>query len=110
MKRLSLDNLPRYVLFAFITATVGIALVAVSSGWRPHRNWSGVVLPLLFGALLAAIALACVVSGNTLMHHYRTGTVRRESSPATFWWIVTFHILISVGLFILGAVRWAALR
>jgi hypothetical protein len=46
-----------------------------------------------------------VVSGNTLMHHYRTGTVQRLTDPIWFWCIVGVQSLIAVDLLVVGCVN-----
>ena len=70
----------------------------------------GVVLPLYFAALLAALTLSFVISGNTLMHHYRTGTVQRATAPIWFWSIVIVQALIAFGLAVVGSVNWSAMH
>jgi hypothetical protein len=115
MDPLTLRRLPRRVFFAFISVAVIGAIVAIatfSAGLVPPRETAGlswVILPLYLGALLAALALSFVVSGNTLMHHYRTGTVQRATSPAWFRWIVTVQSLIAVVLLVIGCVQWSKL-
>lgn len=102
---------PRCVFFAFIGVTVVGVIVAfafgLSSGWvPPPRESAGVILPLYFAVLLAVLALTFVVSGNTLMHHYRTGTVQRATEPVWFWRIVTAQLVIAAVLFIIGCIQW----
>jgi len=90
------SRLPRRVFFAFVGATVLAALSAVcyslATGWLPARSFAAtytrVVLPGYFALLIATLTLSYLLSGNTLMHHYSTGTVQRDSSPSWFWWIV----------------------
>jgi hypothetical protein len=105
------SRLPRRVLFALIGVTVVDAVVVfaygVSSGWVPPRESAGVVLPLYFAMLLAALTLSFVISGNTLMHHYRTGTVQRATDPGWFWWIVSVQSIIGAVLFVIGCVQWS---
>jgi hypothetical protein len=109
--------LPRRVFFGFIATTVVgvIALVAysIASGWVPRRFFasthSAVLLPLYFATLVAVVTLSFVISGNTLMHHYRTGTVRRATSPAWFWSIVIVQTLVALGLAVVGFVNWSGL-
>ena len=72
------------------------------SGFLPPRSWGTVVLPLYFATLLLVLALAYLVSGDTLMHHYRTGTIQRESSPTTFWCIVVVQLGLAAVLFVIG--------
>jgi hypothetical protein len=107
------SRLPRRVLFALIAITVTGVIVAfaatLSSGWTPSHESAVVVLPLYFATLLAALALSFVVSGNTLMHHYRTGTVQRATDPGWFWCIVTVQSLIAAALLILGCMQWSKL-
>jgi hypothetical protein len=77
------SRLPRRVLFALIGVTVVGAIVVfaygVLSGWVPPRESAGVVLPLYFAMLLGALTLSFVICGNTLMYHYRSGTVQRAT-------------------------------
>ncbi len=54
--------------------------------------------------------LSYVASGNTLMHHYRTGTVQRDSSPTWFWWIVVVQGLTAVALAVIAHVGWRSLH
>ena len=110
MRDTSLFRLPRLALFAFVAVTLIAALAAMLAGWLPSRRWAGVVLSLYFAGFLATMALACILSGNTLMHHYRTGTVQRRHSPGTFWSIVAVHLLLAVVLAIVGGVLWAGMR
>ena len=112
------SRLPRRVLFGFVGTTVAgvIAIVAYSlaSGWVPPRSfagaYTGVVLPVYFAALLGALTLSFVISGNTLMHHYSTGTVQRATSPEWFWTIVIVQALIAFGLAVVGYVNWSAMH
>jgi hypothetical protein len=107
------SRLPRRVLFALIGVTVVGALVVfaygVLSGWVPPRESAGVVLPLYFAMLLAALTLSFVISGNTLMHHYRTGTVQRATDPTWFWWIISVQFVIAAVLVVIGCVQWSKL-
>ena len=102
------------MLFAFVGVTVFGAIVAfaygLSSGWSPPRESAGVVLPLYFAVLLAALALSFVISGNTLMHHYRTGTVQRATDPVWFWWIIAVQSSIAAALFVVGCVQWSRIH
>jgi hypothetical protein len=115
MDPLTLHRLPRRVFFAFVSAAVIGVIVAIaifSAGFVPPRETAGliwVILPLYLGVLLAALALSFVVSGNTLMHHYRTGTVQRATEPTWFWWIVKVQSLIAVVLLVIGCVQWIRL-
>jgi len=68
------------------------------------------VLPVYFAALLGALTLSFVISGNTLMHHYSTGTVQRATSPEWFWTIVIVQALIAFGLAVVGYVNWSAMH
>lgn len=78
---------PRVVLTVFILITLLCAaagiLASIRSGWVPARNISGIVLPLYFGALLVVLSVTFVLSGDTLIHHYRTDTVQRASQPGS---------------------------
>ena len=65
----------------------------------------GIVLPLYFALLLAALTLSFVISGDTLMHHYRTRTVQRDADPVWFWCIVAVQSLIALGLLVVGCVN-----
>jgi uncharacterized membrane protein len=105
MNQTSLSRLPRRVLFALVIITVVAAIAGMLSGFLPPRSWGTFVLPLYFATLLLVLALAYLVSGNTLMHHYRTGTIQRESSPTTFWCIVLAHLGLAAALFIFGFTR-----
>jgi hypothetical protein len=107
------SRLPRRVFFALIAVTLIGVLVAFAttlfSGWTPSHESGVVVLPFYFGILLAALVLSFVVSGNTLMHHYRTGTVQRATDPGWFWGIVTVQSLIAAALLIFGCAQWSKL-
>jgi len=100
------SRLPRRVFFGFVGATVavvlGVVAYSVTTGWVPARSFAGiysrVLLPAYFAALVGTLTLSYVVSGNTLMHHYRTGTVQRGTSPAWFWWIIIVQTLIALAL------------
>lgn len=113
---MNLHRLPYYVLFAFISLVVVAAIVMVaifSSGSVPPRESSGyiwVILPLTLGVFLVAMNLSFVISGNTLMHHYRTGTVQRATDPTWFWRIVTVQSLIAAVLLIVGGLQWHRLH
>jgi len=80
------------------------------SGVVPPRSWGSFVLPLYFATLLLVLALAYLVSGNTLMHHYHTGTIQRESSPTTFWCIVFVQLTLAAVLFIFGFMQLGPAR
>jgi hypothetical protein len=101
------------VFFACIGVTVVGVVIAfafsLSSGRAPPREAAGVILPLYFAALLAVLALTFVISGNTLMHHYRTGTVQRATDPVWFWCIVAVQSVIAAVLFIIGCIQWGKL-
>jgi ABC-type spermidine/putrescine transport system permease subunit II len=83
---------------------------AVSSGWNPPRAWSAFILPFYFAGLLAVLTLSFVISGNTLMLHFRTGTVQRDTSPQRFWSIVAVQSLIAALLFVIGYINWRSFR
>ena len=104
------SRLPRRVLFSFIGLTVvGLAAAftySTQTGWVPPRAWSSFVLPFYFASLLAALTLSFIASGNTLMHHFRTGTVQRASDPVWFWSIVTAQIVIAATLVVIGYLNW----
>jgi uncharacterized membrane protein len=105
MNRESLVRLPRRVLVALVAITVVAAIAAMASGFLPPRSWSSFVLPLYLAGLLLALTLAYVVSGNTLMHHHRTGTVRRDSSPAAFRSIVLVQLGLAAALLVFGFIQ-----
>lgn len=108
------SRLPRRVLFAFVGLSVLLVAAgfaySIGSGWAPPRAWSGFVLPLYFAALLAALTLSFIVSGNTLMHNIRTGTVQRASDPLWFWSIVTAQSTAAAILAVVGYLKWRSLR
>ena len=101
------------MLAVFVGVTVVVAVVAfvIGShfGWAPRRELAGVILPIYFAVLLLVLTLSFVISGNTLMHHYRTGTVQRATDPALFWRIVTAQLVIAGLLFFFGFVSWSNL-
>lgn len=105
--------LPRRVFFAFIGVTaiamIGAFAFTVVSGWVPPRESAAIVLPLYFAVLLSVLALSFVVSGNTLMHHHRTGTIQRDTDPVSFWWIVGVQVAVAAILLVVGCVQWAGL-
>jgi hypothetical protein len=107
------SRLPRRVLLASVGATVVCALGAfvldLSSGWVPPRESAAVVLPIYLALVLAALTLSFVISGNTLMHHYRTGTVQRATDPVWFWRIVIVQSVIAGSLFVFGLAQWGKL-
>jgi hypothetical protein len=102
------------VLAVFVGVTVVAAVIAFaigsSLGWAPPRAAAGVILPIYFAVLLAVLTLSFVISGNTLMHHYRTGTVQRATDPVWFWRIVTAQSVIAGLLFFFGLVSWSNLN
>ena len=110
----SRNLLPRRVLAAFVGITIVVAVVAfvVGSylGWAPPREYAGVILPIYFAVFLAVLTLSFVISGNTLMHHYRTGTVHRGTDPVWFWRIVTAQSVIAGLLLFFGFVSWSNLH
>jgi|BarGraIncu00222A_1022003.scaffolds.fasta_scaffold448913_1 hypothetical protein len=113
---MNLHRLPHYVLYAYISVVVVAVLVIIaifSSGSIPPRESSGyiwVILPLALGVFLLVMTFSFVISGNTLMHHYRTGTVQRATDPTWFWWIVKVQSLIAVVLLVIGTVQWFKLH
>jgi len=112
------SRLPRRVLFGFVGITVAAVLAIVSyslaSGWVPARSfagaYTGVVLPVYFAMFLGALTLSFVISGNTLMHHFSTGTVQRATSPRWFWCIVVVQALIAFGLAVVGYANWSVMH
>ena len=102
------------MLAVFVGVTVVVAVVAFAIGsyfgWAPPRKFAGVILPIYFAVLLAALTLSFVISGNTLMHHYRTGTVQRATDPVWFWRIVTVQSIITGLLLFFGLVSWSRLN
>jgi hypothetical protein len=103
-------KLPWYALFAYIGATMVAAVAGMVSGWVPRRELSGVVMPLYFGTFLAMMALAYCLSGNTVLHHHRTGTIQRANNPTTFRVVVFVHVGLSFILIAMGVVRWMGSR
>ena len=102
-----LSHLPWYVLYVIVAAAAVAIAVSATFGWLPRdRDFGFTVVIIFLGILLAALALASILSGNTLMHHFRTGTVQRDTSPVTFWCIVIGHIVVAVFLLYLGFARW----
>jgi hypothetical protein len=107
------SRLPRRVFFTLIAITLLAVAAAVAyaavSGWIPPRSfagaYTGIFLPLYFAAFLAILTVSFVISGNTLMYHFRTGTVQRATDPAWFWWIVGVQSLIAVVLLIVASVN-----
>ena len=113
---MKLHRLPHCVLFAFV-ALVFVAAITISvifaSGSVPPRESAGymwVILPLALGVFLLLMTLSFVVSGNTLMHHYRTETVQRATDPTVFWWIIKVQSVIAAILLIIGTVQWFKLH
>jgi len=94
-----------------ITVVCIITALAVTavSGWTPPRESAAVVLPIYFAVLLLALAVSFVASGNTLMHHARTGTIQRAADPISFWWVVGVQFTIAAALLVLGCVEWSRL-
>lgn len=113
MKPSTPSPLPRRIFFALIGITVIAIIVAfaftVFSGWVPPRESAGVVLPLYFAAFLSVMTLSFVVSGNTLMHHHRTGTIQRATDPVAFWWVVWVQVAIAVVLLVVACAQWGKL-
>jgi len=87
---------------------------SLTSGWVPPRSSSGVylraVLPLYFATLLSILTLSFIISRNTMMHHYRSGTVQPATDPIWLWWIVSVQALIALVLAIVGCVNWIVLH
>jgi hypothetical protein len=102
------------VLAVFVGCTIVVAVVALALGTyfgrAPRRELAGVILPIYFAVLLAVLTLSFVISGNTLMHHYRTGTVQRATDPVWFWRIVTVQSVIAGLLLFFGLVSWSNLN
>ena len=97
-----MSRLPFHVLIGFIACTVVAMVVGGVWGWLPLRESSGIVITIYFAILLAVLGVSYIVSGNTLMHHYRTGTVQRSTSPGVFWAIVSGQFVISVALAVIA--------
>jgi len=97
-----MSRLPFRVLIAFIACTVAAMVVAAVWGWLPSRESSGIVITTYFAILLAVLGVSYIVSGNTLMHDYRPGTVQRRTSPGIFWAIVSGQFVVSVALAIIA--------
>jgi hypothetical protein len=97
-----------------VAGALASACYFISSGKVPPRwfgrTYSRVALPLYFSVLLGAVTLSFVISGNSLMHHYRTGTVQRETDPVWFWSIVVAQALVALGLAAVAYVNWRALH
>jgi hypothetical protein len=106
--------LPRRVLAVAVGVTIVVAVAAFAIGsyfgWAPPRKFAGVILPIYFAVVLAALTLSFVISGNTLMHHSRTGTVQRATDPVWFWRIVTAQSVIAGLLLFFGLVSWSNLN
>jgi hypothetical protein len=105
-----MTKLPWYVLFGFIGTTVIAAFAAMLSGWRPHQELSRIVMPLYFGGFLAMLTVAYGISGNTLFHDARTGTIQRATSPGLFRAVLWGQLALSLALLALGTARWLTLR
>ena len=112
------SRLPQWTLFAFVGATVlailSLVCYSLATRWVPARSFAGtytrVVLPGYFALLVATLTLSYFISGNTLMHHYSTGTVQRDTSPTWFWRIVVVQALIAFVLAIVAYANWIALH
>jgi hypothetical protein len=112
------SRVPRPVFFAFVGASLvaiaGTVAYYIVTGRTPPRSFADtyteVVLPLYFATVLAVITLSFVVSGNTLMHHYRPGTVQRATDPTWFWSIVIVQAVIALVLAIVGFGNWSTLH
>jgi hypothetical protein len=106
--------LPRRVLAALVGVTIVVVVVAFAASsyynWAPPRAYAGVILPIYFAVFLAVLTLSFVISGNTLMHHYRTGTVQRATDPVWFWRIVTVQSVMAGLLLFFGFVSWSNLN
>lgn len=111
MSRVAPSRLPRRVFFACIGVTVVLAVAAMIvttlTGWTPPPASAGFFLPLYFAMLLAALSLSYALSGNTLIHHHRTGTVQRGSSPGLFWSLVVVQSLLAAVLLVVGFLAWS---
>ncbi len=105
-----LSLVPRLVLYLFVVLSVVGAIAAMLLGWVPSRESGRIILPFYFAVLLTVLSLACIVSGNTLVRHYRTGTVQRGTSPAWFWGIVAGQLFVATILFLFAYLRWQAWR
>lgn len=86
---------------------VAALIVTTLTGWTPPPASAGFVLPLYFAMLLAALSLSDAIPGNTLIHHHRTGTVERASSPGVFWSVLVVQSLLATVLFVVGFVSWS---
>jgi hypothetical protein len=106
-------SLPCRVFLGFMSLTaLGIAVaivVTVVSGWVPPRESATVVLPLYFAVLLLVLSAAFVLSGDALMHHHTTGTIKRTTSPVEFWSVVAVQIVLAIVLLAFAAVKWRAI-
>jgi hypothetical protein len=108
MSPASPSRLPRRVVYTIVAATVVAAIAVMVTGHLPSRASGAEVLPFYFAAVLLVLAMSYVVSGNTLMHHHRTGTIQRPSSPVAFWCVVGAQLLAAAVLFAIGFMNPAA--
>ncbi len=100
-----LDRLPFLVILLFAAAAVVGMPIAYSLGWLPEDSNSGrTILLWYFGVGTACLGSAFLISGNTIHHHYLTGTVQRRTSPRLFRWITASYFAIAA-LLIFMAVR-----
>lgn len=100
------SSAPRLVLFIFVGLSVLGAIAAMLLGWLPSRESGRIILPFYLAVLLTVLTFTYIFSGNTLMHHHRTGTVQRTSSPTWFWWIVAGQLVVAIILFLFAYLRW----
>jgi multisubunit Na+/H+ antiporter MnhB subunit len=101
-----MSRLPVRVLIGFVACTVVAIVAATVWGWLPSRESSGIVVTIYFAVLLAVLSVSYIVSGSTLTHHYRTGTVYRRTNPGTFWAIVAGQLAISAALAVVAYLSW----
>ncbi len=104
------SRLPARVFYLCVALTIavvaGFFCYSLVTGWVPQRSssgiFTGIILPLWGGALLAIVTASYVISGDTMMHHYRTGTVQRASEPRWFWMIVKVQSGVAALLLLIG--------
>jgi hypothetical protein len=106
----NLKRLPRRVFMGFVGVTIVTALAGMLGGWYPRRDLSSIILPIYGAVLLGVLSGTYVISGNTLMHHYRTGTIQRSTSPRSFWTIVVAQLAIAVVMAVIGCLQWSKLH
>jgi multisubunit Na+/H+ antiporter MnhB subunit len=105
----NLNRLPWRVFIGFVGATVVIVLAGLLGGWHPRRELSSVILPIYGAVLLGVLSCTYVISGNTLVHHFRTGTIQRSTSPRSFWTVVVAQLAIAVVMAVIGCLQWSKL-